>query len=201
MKVLVIGATGTIGLPVTHALEEKYEVVRASSSRSPHKVDISDPASVDSLFKKVGKVDAVVSVAGHASFRPLSSLTDDDFAVSIRSKLMGQINLVRVGINYVNNRGCFVLSGGILSRAPMPGGAAVSTVNAGLEGFVRAAAIELPRLIRINLIAPGWVRETLLSMNLDPSAGTPADVVAQTYVYAVESTFTGQVLDVVATTK
>lgn len=201
MKVLVIGATGTIGMPVTHALEEKYEVVRASHSRAPHKVDISNPASINQLFEKVGKVDAVVSVAGHAHFRPLTSLTEDDFAASIRSKLMGQINLVQIGLNYVNSRGCFVLSGGILSRSPMPGGAAVSTVNAALEGFVRAAAIELPRMIRINLIAPGWVRETLLSMNLDPSAGTPADVVAQTYVYAVESTFTGQVLDVVATTK
>ncbi len=198
MKVLVIGSTGTLGMPITHALEEKYEVVRASHSRAPHKVDIADPASIKQLFAKVGKVDAVVCAAGHATFRPLASLTDDDIQLSIRSKLLGQVNLVRLGLEFINKGGSITLSGGILSRAPMPGAAAVSMVNAGLEGFVRAAALELPRSIRLNLVAPGWVRETLLSLNMDPSAGTPADLVAQSYVYAVESTFTGQVIDVVA---
>lgn len=201
MKVLVIGSTGTIGTPVTHALEEKYEVIKASHSRAPLKVDIADPSSIQQLFKKVGKVDAVVSVAGHATFRPLVSLSDEDYSVSLKSKLMGQVNLVRYGLSFVNDRGSFTLSGGLLSRAPMPGGAAVSMVNAGLEGFVRAAAIELPRHIRINLVAPGWVRETLLALNMDPSSGTPADIVAQTYVYALESGFSGQVLDVVATAR
>ena len=105
---------------------------------------------------------------------------------------MGQVNLVRLGLASLNNGGSFTLSSGVLSRVPMPGGAAVSTANAAIEGFVRAAAIEMPRNIRINAVAPGWVRETLLAMNLDPSAGTPADIVAQTYVYAVESSFTGR---------
>ncbi len=201
MKVLVIGATGTIGTPVTHLLEEKHEVLRASNSRSPLKVDITDADSIKQLFGKVGKVDAVVSVAGHATFRPLASLTDEDFSVSLRNKLMGQVNLVRLGVGSVSSGGSFTLSSGILSRAPMPGGVAVSMANAALEGFVRAAALEMPRNIRINVVAPGWIRETLLAMNLDPSAGTPADLVAQTYVYAVESLINGQVLDVVATTR
>ncbi len=198
MKVLVVGATGTLGMPITHALEDKYEVVRASHSRSPHKVDIADPKSIQALFTKVGKVDAIVCAAGHATFRPLSLLTDEDIQLSLRSKLLGQVNLVRLGLEFVNKGGSITLSGGMLSRAPTPGATAVSMVNAALEGFVRAAALELPRSIRLNLVAPGWVRETLLSLNLDPSPGTPADLVAQTYLYAVESTFTGQVLDVVA---
>lgn len=201
MKVLVIGSTGTIGTPVTHALEDKYEVVKASHSRSEIKVDIADPNSIRAMYEKVGKVDAVVSVAGHATFRPMTALTDEDFATSLKNKLMGQVNLVRLGLNYVRDGGSFTLSSGILSRHPMPGGAAVSMVNAGLEGFVRAAALEMPRNIRINAIAPGWVRETLIQLNMDPTGGTPADIVAQTYLYAVESKFTGQVLDVIATTK
>lgn len=201
MKVLVIGSTGTIGTPVTHALEDKYEVVKASHSRSEIKVDIADPNSIRAMYEKVGKVDAVVSVAGHATFRPMTALTDEDFATSLKNKLMGQVNLVRLGLNYVRDGGSFTLSSGILSRQPMPGGAAVSMVNAGLEGFVRAAALEMPRNIRINAIAPGWVRETLLQLNMNPTGGTPADIVAQTYLYAVESKFTGQVLDVIATTK
>lgn len=201
MKVLVIGSTGTIGTPVTYALEDKYEVVKASHSRSEIKVDIADANSIKAMYEKVGKVDAVVSVAGHAIFRPMTALTDEDFATSLKNKLMGQVNLVRLGLHYVRDGGSFTLSSGILSRHPMPGGAAVSMVNAGLEGFVRAAALEMPRNIRVNAIAPGWVRETLIQLNMDPTGGTPADIVAQTYLYAVESKFTGQVLDVVATTK
>lgn len=198
MKILVVGATGTIGREVTLALGDRHEVISASHSRSPLKVDLASPQSIRDLFAKVGKVDAIVSTAGHATFRPLISLTDEDFSVSLHNKLMGQINLVRFGINSVNTGGSFTLSSGILSRAPMPGSAAVSMVNAGLEGFVRAAAIELPRGIRINVIAPGWVRETLIALNMDPSVGAPADLVAQSYVYAVEGKMSGQVLDVVA---
>lgn len=197
MRILVVGATGTIGREVALALSERHEVISASHSRSPHKVDLASPQSIKDLFAKVGKVDAVVSTAGHATFRPLLSLTDEDFSVSLHNKLMGQVNLVRYGIEAVNKGGSFTLSGGILSRSPMPGSTAVSMVNAGLEGFARAAALELPRGVRVNVIAPGWVRETLLALNMDPSSGTPADIVAQSYVYAVEGKMNGQILDVV----
>jgi NAD(P)-dependent dehydrogenase (short-subunit alcohol dehydrogenase family) len=198
MKILVVGATGTIGREVALALGDRHEVVSASHSRSALKVDLASPQSIRDLFAKVGKVDAVVSTAGHAIFRPLISLTDEDFSVSLHNKLMGQVNLVRFGVEALNKGGSFTLSSGILSRSPMPGSAAVSMVNAGLEGFVRAAALELPRGIRINVIAPGWVRETLIALNMDPSSGAPADLVAQSYVYAVEGKMTGQILDVVA---
>jgi len=197
MRILVVGATGTIGREVTLALSDRHEVISASHSRSPLKVDLASPQSIKDLFAAVGKVDAVVSTAGHATFRPLLSLTDEDFSISLHNKLMGQVNLVRYGVEAVNKGGSFTLSGGILSRSPMPGSTAVSMVNAGLEGFARAAALELPRGIRVNVIAPGWVRETLLALNMDPSPGAPADIVAQSYVYAVEGKMNGQILDVV----
>jgi NAD(P)-dependent dehydrogenase (short-subunit alcohol dehydrogenase family) len=195
MKILLVGATGTIGAAVTQALEARHEVLHASHSRSPLTLDLADPESIRRLYARVGRVDAVVSVAGQAAFRPLLDLTDADFSLGLTNKLMGQVNLVRFGVEAVADAGSFTLTSGILSRRPMPGSAAISLVNAGLEGFGRAAALELPRGIRINVVAPNWVRETLVAMKLDPGMGTPAAVVAQTYVQAVEGRMNGQVLD------
>jgi|SRR5579872_871810 len=197
MKILVIGATGTIGSAIVQALEARHEVLRASHSRSALKVDLADPQSIKSLYAKVGKVDAVVSAAGQAVFRPLLALSDADFAVGLNNKLMGQVNLVHFGVEALADGGSFTLTSGILSRKPMPGGAAISMVNAGLEGFARAAALDLPRNLRINVVSPGWVRETLIAMKMDPSPGVPAAQVAPIYVRAVEGSMTGQVLDAV----
>lgn len=198
MKILVIGATGTIGAAVAQALEARHEVLRASHARSAFMVDLADSESIRRLYAKVGRVDAVVSAAGQAAFRPLLDLSDADFALGLTNKLMGQVNLVRFGVDVLADGGSFTITTGILSRQPMPGGAAISLVNAGLEGFVRAAALDLPRGLRINAVAPGWVRETLIARKMDPSPGVPAAKVAQTYVKAVEGTMTGQVLDAVA---
>jgi NAD(P)-dependent dehydrogenase (short-subunit alcohol dehydrogenase family) len=198
MKILVIGATGTIGAAVAQALEARHEVLRASHTRSALKVDLADPESIRRLYAKVGRMDAVVSVAGQAAFRPLLALSDADFALGLNNKLMGQVNLVRFGVEVLAEGGSFTLTTGILSRQPMPGGAAISMVNAGLEGFVRAAALDLPLGLRINAVAPGWVRETLVAMKMDPIPGVPAALVAQTYLKAIEGSMTGQILDAVA---
>jgi NAD(P)-dependent dehydrogenase (short-subunit alcohol dehydrogenase family) len=197
MKILIVGATGTIGAAVSQALEAQHEVLRASHSRSAFAVDLADRSSIRRLFARIGPLDAVVCAAGQAAFRPLLALSDADFALGLTNKLMGQVNLVRLGVETLADGGSFTLTSGILSRQPMPGGAAISLVNAGLEGFVRAAALDLPRGIRINAVAPGWVRETLVAMKMDPSPGVPAAQVAQTYVKCVEGSMTGQVLDVV----
>lgn len=197
MKILVIGATGTIGAAVAKALEKRHEVLRASHSRSDLAVDLADPRSIQRLYAKVGSLDAVVSAAGQAAFRPLLDLSDADFALGLTNKLMGQVNLVRLGVEALRDGGSFTLTSGILSRQPMPGGAAISLVNGGLEGFGRAAALDLPRGLRINVVAPGWVRETLMAMKMDPAPGAPAARVAEAYVKCVEGSMTGQVIDVV----
>ena len=108
---------------------------------------------------------------------------------------MGQVNLVRIGRQFVNERGSFTLTSGVLSREPMKGSASISMVNAGLEGFVRAAALELPRGIRINVVSPPWVTETLIARKMDPSPGLPAAAVAQAYLANIEGTATGQTID------
>jgi NAD(P)-dependent dehydrogenase (short-subunit alcohol dehydrogenase family) len=194
MRILIIGATGTIGQAVVAALRPRNELVLASRSKSQERVDLADPASIRALFERVGKIDAVVSVAGEAAYKPLAQLTDQDFAFSVGSKLMGQINLVRLGAASVTDGGSFTLTSGVLATRPTPGGAAISVVNAGVDAFARAAALELPRGIRINSVSPPWVSETLTAMGRDPSGGLPAADVARSYAESVEGKQTGAVI-------
>ena len=193
MRILVVGATGTIGREVVKALAA-HEVVEAAH-RHGVRVDISDPASIRDMYRAVGTVDAVISAAGSTRRKPLRELTDDDFAYSIAHKLMGQVNLVRYGIDHVADGGSFTLTSGVLGREPILGGEAISLVNLGLEGFARAAALELPRGLRVNVVSPPWVEETLRELQMEGFRGLPAAVVAQAYVRAATSAMTGEVLE------
>jgi len=194
MKIVVIGATGTIGKAVSDALAARHEVVRVSR-HGPVKADIEDAASLRKLFEGVKDVDAVVTCAGSAAFRPLAQLTDGDFKLGISSKLMGQVNLVRAAMGNVNDGGSITLTSGVLAHEPMPGGAAISMVNAGLEGFVVGASVELPRGLRLNVVSPPWITETLIALKMDPKGGIPAAACAKAYVAAVEGKHQGQTLD------
>lgn len=193
MRILIVGATGTIGQPLTTALAH-HDLVLASRERAHEKVDIADPSSIKALYRRVGRIDAVVSTAGAARFAPLAALSDDDFAFSLGNKLMGQVNLVRYGMDSVSDGGSFTLTSGVLAQQPMPGSAAISLVNAGVEGFVRAAALEVPRGQRVNVVSPPWVAETLAAMGQDPKGGLPAATVARAYVSSIEGSQTGAVI-------
>jgi NAD(P)-dependent dehydrogenase (short-subunit alcohol dehydrogenase family) len=195
LRILLVGASGTIGSAVGRALERDHEVLRASRSKSTIAVDITDADSIREMYRQAGPLDAVVSVAGGARFKPLADLTDDDFAFSIRNKLMGQVNLVRLGMSAVRANGSFTITSGVLATEPMTGGGAVSLVNAGLEGFARAAALEAPRGIRVNAVSPPWVTETLKALKMDVPGALPADVVARAYVRSVTGTRTGEVIE------
>jgi NAD(P)-dependent dehydrogenase (short-subunit alcohol dehydrogenase family) len=195
MRILVIGATGTIGRAVIAALSDGNEIVPASRNSTATKVDLADPASIRDMYRATGKVDAVVCAAGLAKFAPLAKLSDEDFRFCLDNKLMGQVNLVRFGFEHVADRGSFTVTTGILAKSPMPGSAAISLVNAGIEGFVRAAALEAPRGIRVNAVSPPWVSETLVALKMDPSQGLPAAVVARSYVQSVTGSGTGLTLE------
>jgi len=197
MKVIVIGATGTIGRAVVQAIGSRHQVIPVSFSKSEIKVDIADKSSIAKMFESTGRVDAVISAAGLAKFGPMTSLTDADFALCLNNKLMGQVNVVRAGLDHINENGSITLTSGILSRSPMKGSTAISLVNSALEGFGRAAALEMARGIRINVVSPNWVIDTLKEYNMDPSIGTPVEVVAQGYVRALEGTMNGEVIDAV----
>ena len=195
MRVIVVGGTGTIGSAVVAALLPRHEVVVAGRKTGVVSVDLALPESIRAMFQTVGKFDAVVSAAGQAKFGTLDDLTDADYVFSFSNKLMGQANLVRIGRQFIADGGSLTLTTGVLSREPIKGSASISMVNAGLEGFVRAAALELPRGIRVNVVSPPWVTETLVARKMDPATGMPAARVAQAYLASVEGTMTGQTLD------
>lgn len=195
MRILVIGATGTIGEAIVDALKNGNEIVPVSHRSTPITVDLASGPSIRTMLDKVGKVDAIVCAAGNAKFVPMEQLSDDDFDFSLRNKLMGQVNLIRYGLPHVNDGGSITITSGILGRAPMTGSAAVSLVNAGLEGFARAAALEAPRGIRVNVVSPPWVTETLKALKMDPSHGLPAATVARSYAQSVTGKATGQVVE------
>jgi NAD(P)-dependent dehydrogenase (short-subunit alcohol dehydrogenase family) len=195
MKVLIIGATGTIGKAVAERLSEKHEIVAAGYREGDYQVDLGSKASIEALFNKVGKVDAVISTAGAANFAPFNDLDDAAFDLALANKLMGQVNLVRVGMNHVNDAGSFTLTAGILSRQPIPGSVAVSMANGALESFAKAVALELDRGLRVNIVSPAFVKETMEMMGMDSAPGLSSADTAKTYQVAVEGNHNGATLD------
>lgn len=195
MKIIVVGASGTIGAAVAQALAARGHEVMGVSRHSSPGVDIDDAASIRRLFDSVADVDGVVCCAGNAAFGPLTRLSDGDFELGLRSKLMGQVTLARIAMAHLREAGSITLTSGILAMHPMPGSASVSLVNAGLDGFVRAAALEMPRRLRINVVSPPWVKETMVKLGMDPGPGMAASAVAQAYVRSVEGDLQGAVID------
>lgn len=193
MKVAIVGATGTIGNAVSDLLEQEgHEVIRSSRKTNPT-VNIDNPESIDEFYDKIGVVDAVICAAGNASFGPLQQMTEKKFQIGIQSKLMGQVNLVRKGLDSLNMGGVFVLTSGMLSTRPWPNTSAVAMVNAGLEGFTRAAALDLADH-RICVVSPPLVKETAKQMEQDTEPWPEAAVVAHTYLEAVTGDAHGEVL-------
>jgi NAD(P)-dependent dehydrogenase (short-subunit alcohol dehydrogenase family) len=190
-KILVIGAAGLIGKDVVKTLGES-ECIRASRS-SDERVDISDPKSIAALFARIGMVDGIICTGGAARFKPWSELTDEDWTFSLANKLLGQVNVVRYGLKSVRPGGAITLTTGLASQYPSPGSAIVTTVNAAVEAFVRAAAAEPSISVRVNAVSPGWVSETLQAMGRNPAEGIPAAEVAKIAVRQFGEGATGSV--------
>lgn len=192
-KVLVIGASGLIGSHVVQAFKGTAEVIEASFGSDTMPVDITDRESLVTLLRAVGLVDAIICTAGVVRFAPWASDEDASWTHGLANKLMGQINVVRLGSDFIRPGGSITLTTGVLAQYPMPGSSIVTTVNAALEAFVRAAAVELPATIRVNAVSPGWVTETMVAMGMDPAPGLPAAEVAQHFVVQANSGKTGTV--------
>lgn len=192
MKIAVIGATGTIGTAVTNALTGNgHEVIGASRSSTP-RINIDDPDSIKAFYATIGHIDGVVCAAGNASFGSLGNLSDKQFNIGIRSKLMGQVNLVREGLSHLNDGGVFILTSGMLSTQPWPNTSAVAMVNAGLEGFTRAAALDLENNRRICIVSPPLIKETAAKMGRDTEPWPEASQVAKAYLKAINSEQNGE---------
>lgn len=193
MKVVVVGATGIIGKAVADLLSEKgHEVVRVSRHSQPG-VDITDPASIGAFYKATGEVDAVISAsAGTSSFATVTELTDEGIDQDLKSKLEGQVNLVRQGLSKVRPGGVFILTGGMFAYDPWPKSSVIAMVNLGLEGFARGATVDLQDSPRIVVIHPPAVRESVIQMGMDGTPFPVAATVAESYLKALESNISGQ---------
>ena len=192
MKALVVGSNGTIGKQVAYRLKEKgYEVIGASRSTAPA-LDITSTSNIESFYENLGEVDAIICAAGDAAFSLLNKVSDDEIQLTINSKLLGQVNLVRKGMNNLHPGGVFIITGGILAYSPIPQTSMIAMVNAGLEGFARAVSLELTEGRRIVIVHPDWVAETAAKIGMDPSPFPDAAKTAEAYLEALEGTKNGE---------
>ncbi|GAA4314289.1 short chain dehydrogenase [Mucilaginibacter gynuensis] len=198
MKIIIVGATGTIGKHVSAALQKDHEILKAGSKSGDLQVDISSPESIENFYKHAREFDALVCVSGDGHFGPLSGMTDADFKVGVNSKLMGQVNLVLIGQHYINSKGSFTLTSGSLAEDPVLLGANLSTMNGAINGFVHGAAIELENGVRINAVAPGVVEESPVYFPFFPGhIPVSMNRVTQAYIKSVLGAQTGQVFKVI----
>lgn len=196
MKIIVVGAEGDIGRAVCAELEARHEIIKTGRSRGDVLVDMTDRASVDAMYEKTGRVDAVISCAGEVRFERLQDFTPETFMTGLQNKVMGQVNLVLAGLDKVADSGSFTLTSGVLDRDPIRVGASAATANGALGGFVVGAAIEMPRGLRVNVVSPGLLDVTA------PRYGAwfpghelvSSERVGLAYAKSVEGAITGQVI-------
>ena len=200
LRILLVGASGVLGRAVDAALSERHDLVRAGSKSGDIRIDIADPASILQGLNEAGPVDAVCCTAGRVNFPPLASVEPQTLASSVyglglANKLMGQVNLALAARRSLRDGGSITLISGILSEAPIPGGSSAAMVNAALEGFVRTAACELPRGLRLNLVSPTVFTESMADYGPFFRGFEPVPVAkaALAYCRSVEGIETGQV--------
>ena len=194
MKVILVGASGTLGSAIAERLGRRHDLIRVGRHSGDLQADITEQASIRAMFAKVGRFDALVSATGSLAFAPVTELTQADFQVGLSSKLMGQVNMVLLGQAQAADGASFTLTSGIVSEHPIRQGSAAAMVNAGLEGFVRGAAIELPRGQRLNVVSPTVVEESLAHYG-DFFLGfkaIPVAEAARAYERSVEGAETGK---------
>lgn len=194
-KIVVVGGTGTLGKAIVPLVAARHEVIVAGFKHGDIQVDITQPESIRAMYQAIGHVDAVIACVGKVHFGLLTDMNADLYQVGLMNKLMGQVNLVTLGLPYVNDGGSFTLTSGILNVEPIKQGSSAAMVNGGLDSFVKAAAIELPRGLRINVISPTVFSESIENYG-DFFAGfepVPVAKAALAYIKSVEGAQTGQV--------
>ena len=198
MKILLIGATGTIGSAIDRELSPRHEIVRVGRKSGDFQVDISDSASIRNLFEQTGRFAALICAAGNVNFVALGEMSEKDFALGLQDKLMGQVNLLLIGREFANDGASFTFTSGVINREPIRTGSSAALVNAALDGFVKAAAIELPRGLRVNSVSPTVLTEAMgkYAPYFRGFKSVAAADVALAYAKSVEGLHTGQTYQV-----
>ena len=160
MRVLIIGASGTIGSKVTAHFFKNNEVITAGRNSGDLKVDISDSNSIKSMFDQVGMLDSIINTAGKVKWKPYDDLTEEDYYQGIKNKLMGQVNLTTIGLGFLNQNGSITLTTGMLADDPVYMTSSAAMVNGAIHSFVKAIALEITEGKRINAVSPGLVQDS-----------------------------------------
>ncbi len=196
MKILIIGGNGTIGKKVSAHFSRKHEVIVGGRNTGDMTVDITSGQSIEAMYQKVRSLDAVVCIAGEAKWAAFDSMTEEDFHVGLKSKLMGQVNLVRIGQSHLNAGGSFTLTTGILADHPVVSTTSAAMVNGGIHSFVKAASLELKNGLRINAVSSGLVEDAVEKYEAYFPGHNPIPMkkVVNGYVKSVEGKGTGEII-------
>lgn len=196
MKILIIGGAGTIGRRLVEHFNEKHEVLIAGRSHGDYRVDIADSDSIRNLLSSIPSLDSVICVAGETKWDDFKDLSEKDFYIGIRSKLMGQVNLVQIGQDYLKSRGSITLSTGILADDPVPKTTSAAMVNGAIHSFVKAVALELENEMRVNVVSLGVVEDAYEKYKSFFPGHNPVPMikVINAYVRSVEGKANGQVI-------
>jgi NAD(P)-dependent dehydrogenase (short-subunit alcohol dehydrogenase family) len=200
LRILVIGASGELGRAVVAELGGRHEIISAGSKSGDIRIDISDPTSIVAGLAAAGPLDAVACAAGAVNYHPLTaisvgSIAESSYGLGLANKLMGQVNLTLAAREVLREDGSITLIAGVLSLDPIVFGSSASMVNGAIESFARAAAIELPRGLRINAVSPTVFEESMGSYGpffrgFDP---VPVARAARAFSRSIEGRQTGQV--------
>lgn len=196
MKILIVGGKGTLGSTVVNYFSENNEVIIAGRTSGDVTVDITSEASIKNMFEGLGKLDAIIVTAGEAKWAPFNDLTEADFHIGLNSKLMGQVNLVRIGKEYLNQGGSITLTTGILADDPVRMTTSAAMVNGAIHSFVKAVALEMENGIRVNVVSPGLVQASAIKYKDYFPGHIPIsmDQMLSGFVKSVEGAYNGKVI-------
>lgn len=197
MKILAIGANGIIGKAVVNKLKQQHSVIAVGHSNGKITVDVEDKSSINAMFEQVGKVDAIISMVGNGRMGSITEMSDSDYQTIFDNKVMGQVNLVRLGLPHLNHGGSITLTSGQASNQPVHGTSAIAMGVAAINAFVATAALELTDNKRINAVSPSIVKETMDLWGIDSRSGVLADDVATHYQLSITGDQNGQVFNAV----
>ena len=198
MKILIIGGEGTIGRKVSEYFSKEHEVIIAGRNSGDVQVDIAETSSIEAMFRDVESLDALICIAGEAKWAAFDSMSEADFYIGLRSKLMGQVNLVRIGQRYLNTGGSFTLSTGILADYPVMFTTSAAMVNGAIHSFVKAAALEMVNGTRINVVSSGLVEDSVERYQeyFPGHNPIPMNKVINGYVRSIEGKGSGEVITI-----
>lgn len=198
MKILIIGGNGIIGKKVVSHFKKENEVLIASRNSGDVQVDIANSDSIQKMFEETGKLDAIICIAGEAKWGAFNELTEEDYYIGLKSKLMGQVNLVRIGKEYLNPQGSITLTTGILATEPVAKTTSAAMVNGGIHSFVKAAVLEFDNAMRLNVVSSDMV-EDAYDKYKDVFPGhnpVPMNKVINGYVKSVKGKINGEIIQI-----